>query len=419
MADGLSLLHRRALRWVGLTAAVLGLHLWLMDEAADHLAHPAQPPTMPPRLQVSFVREMALVPPAPPPSLPQSVAAPTPLGPVARQVPVSTMQPKDRSDAGHPSLVPPSAEGEAPVGPVTAADPVPVETADAGPVTPDPDLAAPASDSAAAPVTAAAAASVLPGPTDGLLAGESPFTWPESTRLSYRLTGNYMGEVHGRAQVEWILAGPRYQVNLDVTVGLSFAPLFSRQMRSEGSLGPQGLQPEQYEETSRLAFRDRRLARLQLDPGGVLLAQGERWTPPVGLTPPGAPGGPMAVQDSASQFVQLTYLFTRQPQLLATGQSIALLLALPGRVVPWVYEVAGPETLYTAFGPVETFHVRPAPGTPRGTDLLAEAWFAPGLAHLPVRIRIEQAQEVFIDLMLERRPELAAAPSAPASPAPR
>jgi hypothetical protein len=263
----------------------------------------------------------------------------------------------------------------------------------------------------------------------------APFTWPGSTRLSYRLTGQYLGEVQGRAQVEWVLAGPRYQVNMDVTVGLAFAPLFSRQMRSAGRLGPQGLQPEHYEESSRLAFFSRSQARLQLDEAGVLLANGKRWTPPPAVTPAvatvfatatatatatAAAASPMAVQDSASQFVQLSYLFTRQPDLLATGRSITVMLALPRRVVPWVYEVAASETLYTAFGPVDAFHVRPAADTPRGADLLAEAWFAPALAYLPVRIRIEQTPGVFIDLLLERRPALAAdsAPAAPAASSP-
>ena len=416
MADGLSLRHRRAVRRIGLTATVLGVHLWLLQGAADHLARTAHLPPMPPRLQVSYVRDMALMPALPP----RSVAALTPVMPRTPRVP----GPQPAREATDRALSPPrqAALADAAVAEAASPDPSPSPPAPAVPLIDEPG-AEPLAAGAASPTVGPEAAPESPpapaGPSDGVLASDTPFTWPESTRLSYRLTGNYMGEVHGRAQVEWILAGPRYQVNLDVTVGLSFAPLFSRQMRSEGRLGPQGLQPEQYEETSRLAFRDRRWARLQLDPGGVLLAQGERWTPPVGLTPPGAPGGPMAVQDSASQFVQLTYLFTRQPRLLATGQSIELWLALPRRVLPWVYEVVAPETLYTAFGPVETFHVRPAPGTPRGTDLLAEAWFAPGLANLPVRIRIEQAQEVYIDLMLERRPELAAAPSAPASPASR
>ena len=40
-------------------------------------------------------------------------------------------------------------------------------------------------------------------------------------------------------------------------------------------------------------------------------------------------------------------------------------------------------------------------------DLVAEIWFAPALRYLPVRIRIEQDPQTFIDLVIARRPELA------------
>ena len=43
-----------------------------------------------------------------------------------------------------------------------------------------------------------------------------PFEWPRSTRLSYQLTGYYRGAVSGRASVEWLLVGNRYQVHLSI-----------------------------------------------------------------------------------------------------------------------------------------------------------------------------------------------------------
>ena len=42
--------------------------------------------------------------------------------------------------------------------------------------------------------------------------------------------------------------------------------------------------------------------------------------------------------------------------------------------------------------------------------LRAEIWFAPQLRYLPVRIRIEQDAETYVDLVLARRPEIAAGP---------
>ena len=43
----------------------------------------------------------------------------------------------------------------------------------------------------------------------------------------------------------------------------------------------------------------------------------------------------------------------------------------------------------------------------KGGDLSAEVWFAPRYRYLPVRIRIQQDAQTFIDLVLARRPELA------------
>ena len=38
-------------------------------------------------------------------------------------------------------------------------------------------------------------------------------------------------------------------------------------------------------------------------------------------------------------------------------------------------------------------------------------WIAPDLRYLPVRIRIEQDPSTFIDLMISKKPEIAAAPA--------
>jgi hypothetical protein len=196
--------------------------------------------------------------------------------------------------------------------------------------------------------------------------------------------------------VEWVRVDTRYQVHLDVTVGLGFAPLLSRRMSSDGQLTPEGLMPQRYDEDSKVAFRERRRFTIRFEPGVVLMPDGrrlERW-----------PG----MQDAASQFVQLTWLFTTQPQRLAAGQVIEVPLALPRNADRWLYDVFEPETLHTPFGAVEAFPLKPRRVARPGGDLTAEIWFAPTLAYLPVRIRIRQDAETFVDLMIERKPQLAA-----------
>ncbi len=251
--------------------------------------------------------------------------------------------------------------------------------------------AAPASAPASA--AAAAVASAQPAAT---AASASAFSWPDSTRISYLLTGNYRGEVRGDAQVEWVRVGERYQVHLDVTVGPGFAPLLYRRMTSEGRLGPDGLVPERFDQESKVAFRARTRQTIQLGADAVQLPDGSRHDRPAGL------------QDTASQFVQLTYLFTLRPQLLAAGSAIDIPLALPRSVDLWTYDVVEGTRLDTPIGSIDAFHLKPRRKERPGSPLTVEVWFAPSLRYLPVRIRIEQEPGTFLDLMLERRPQLAA-----------
>ena len=223
------------------------------------------------------------------------------------------------------------------------------------------------------------------------------FEWPPSTRLTYSLTGNYRGEVHGSARVQWVRQGPRYQVHLDILIGPSFAPLISRRMTSDGELGAEGLVPQRYDEATRLPFQQPRRASLLFTPETVTLFNGSQQEALPGL------------QDPASQFVQMTWLFTTQPEILRAGNTVTMPLALPRRVGRWVYDVLGQERLATPVGELDTYHLKPRLGERRpGNELSAEVWFAPSLQYLPVRIRIQQDAETFIDLLLDAAPMQAA-----------
>ncbi|MBC7941068.1 MAG: DUF3108 domain-containing protein, partial [Chitinophagaceae bacterium] len=243
----------------------------------------------------------------------------------------------------------------------------------------------------------AAEASAAAAPVDvASSAPASGFEWPPSTRLSYRLTGNYRGPVEGQASVEWLRSGTRYQVHLNVSIGPPFAPLMSRRVTSDGEVTDQGLRPRHYDEETRALLRSPRRQSVMLESDLVRLPSGRELPRPAG------------VQDSASQFVQLTWLFTTQPELLQPGQSVSLPLALPRRIDTWTYDVLARETLDTPAGPVETVHVKPRRELRPGGDLVAELWIAPSLQYLPVRILIRQDAETFIDMLIERLPQQAA-----------
>jgi Protein of unknown function (DUF3108) len=141
--------------------------------------------------------------------------------------------------------------------------------------------------------------------------------------------------VQGQAEVEWLRSGDRYQVRMEVSVGPAFAPLLSRRISSEGEITVNGLQPRRYDEETRIALREARHLTIWLDADRVRLPGGDELPRPSG------------VQDSASQFVQMTWLFMTQPQWLQPGRTVELPLALPRRVEPWIYDIGQTETLTT------------------------------------------------------------------------
>lgn len=364
---------------IGVTLA----HLWLSDELMeDRLGFGSSTQSMR-RIEVSYVRELAL---APPPA-PAAVAAPRAPARARRAAvakpPASAPQPAPEPPAPVVAKVEPP-PFEPPVLPTP--EPAPPLATASEPAASAPDVAPPAS----APAVAVAAAPSAP-------ASAAAFDWPPSTRLTYGLNGYYRGDVQGSASVEWIRAGLRYQVHLEAVVGPTFAPLLVRRASSEGELGEAGLTPRRFEGEQRVAFRSRRWA---------MTFDGERVRLPDGRETPTAPG----VQDEASLFVQLTWLFTTQPHLLQVGRSIEVPLALPRRVEPWQYDVVGEETLQMPFAQVPAMHVKPRRIAKPGGDLTAEIWFAPGLQYLPVRILIHQDAQTYIDLMLLRAPQQSAAP---------
>ena len=368
-----------------LAAVVTVAHLGLVGQAMNDRFGDGAAESRPQRIEVAFVRELA-------PAEPLLVAA---AAPVPRARPVAAA-PAASAAATRPAPPPPEPPASAPEPELAlAAQEEPPPTPAPLPVPEVPPTAPPAAGAAAlsaasasGPATAAAPAAAASVP--------SGFEWPPSTRLSYRLSGNYRGPVDGQAQVEWLRSGTRYQVHMDLSIGPAFAPLMSRRVSSEGEITPAGLRPSRYDEETRVVLRAPRRVVVLLDADRVRLADGSE----VARLP--------GVQDSASQFVQLTWLFTTQPALLRPGVEIEMPLALPRRMQTWTYEVLGAETLATLAGEVPALHVRPRREARPGGDLTAEMWVAPSLQYLPVRILIRQDEQTYLDLLVDRLPEQAA-----------
>ena len=372
---------------LGLAVLVLAAHLLLAEGLVQQTqAGWGKADKPPPAIEVAFVRELqAAAPPA-------RVMAAVP--PVAR-LPALAARPKPAaSQAARPE---PKA--------VDAAPAQPAAPTEAAPLLPEPALAADSpprptpllmqlplpAQAAVEPAPAAAPASASVPTAAPAVAGPASFDWPPSTRLRFKLEGHYRGPINGSAQVDWLRAGQRYQVHLETSLG----PVLSRHITSEGELTAAGLAPQRFDGEQHVLFRPTKRWGQRFTPERITLADGSEVA-----AQPGA-------QDEASQFVQLTWLFTTRPDLLQVGRSVDVPLALNRRLDVWTYDVVGQETLYLPFGQVDTFHVKPRREAGAGV-MTAEIWFAPTLQTLPVRILIRQDSESWINLTLEKPPLQAA-----------
>ncbi len=238
-------------------------------------------------------------------------------------------------------------------------------------------------------------APVLAAAQDGEIGPE----WPLSTRMEYTLSGYYRGEVTGSASVEWRREGTRYQVALEFSVG----GIVSRSLTSDGKLGPHGIEPQRYDETTRIILMSPRRANVNFSGSEITLSNGQILPQPKGA------------QDTASQFVQLTWLFLTGRAPVQAGTVIDIPLALPRKLYAWRYTVQQQELLYTPIGAIQAWHLTPsrADSMPLNGDLQAEVWLAPTLQYLPVRILIRQDAQTYVDLMLAKAPVQAAPQSGP------
>ena len=276
--------------------------------------------------------------------------------------------------APEPATEPPEVTAQAPDTPASAASPAVANDQTTAAAVADANAAPPATE----PVAAASAAPAASSPG----AGDAPFlaSWPSDTRLTYKLGGNYRGELHGSARVLWQREGTRYHTAVEMSAGL----LASLSFTSQGDITEGGLRPEVYEENVRGRRRGVRLGE------DVRLNNGDRIA------------RPEAVQDTASQFVELGHRFSTGQVKLVPGAQVNFSMARPGGIDEWTYDVIGEETLHLPrLGPVPTLHLKPRPlSKPRG-PISAEIWYAPSLQYLPVRIRITQGNDNYIDLMVD------------------
>lgn len=363
--------HLLALEWIGRQAdAISGLPA-MAPTMYTRLLKPAPPPVVAAASPPPAPRPKPHVAPSPKPKASAPKPKPPPPPPPAPEPEVQAQEP--------PQEAPPElAQTESPQPPVAGNEP------------PQPEAAAEAAAPAASePVTATAAAlpaSAAALPASAAASAPQPASldsWPTDTRLTYQLGGEWRsGPLFGHADVQWQREGEKYQVRLDVKIRV-----FGTQvLTSQGEVTPGGLLPRAYEE-----LRPGKRRAAQFGDQVLVLENGK--------TAPRPPG----VQDTASQFVELSHRFATGRDKLEVGRSVDVWLARPGGLDLWTYDIVERETLRTPrMGAVEAFHLKPRNiPNPRG-NITAEMWFAPSLQYLPVRIKVIMGSEAYLDLLVDQ-----------------
>ena len=375
---------RRAL--VLITALVLALHWLVLSGVPLAWDSPAQPSR-----QVFSTRSIAPAPP-PPAAAPSGVTA----------VPVAAPQPPARKKAPAPKRPPAPAALDRPepaptVAAVAEAD-APADTgaaitvASATPETPADDAApapAPAASAPAAPAEPATEDAQTgtgvdirpPGGTGRSVGAPPPLVrMPAPTRLTFDVSGQAKKFAYSaRAELLWQHDGNRYEARQEISAFLVGA----RTQRSVGTITEQGLLPEKFSDKS----RSEQAAHFDYAKGRVTFS----------ANTPDAAAGP-GVQDRLSLFIQLGAMLAADPGRFVPGTQITLTTVSARSADRWTFTVEGPETLDLPAGPTPALKLLRLPR--KDYDQKAELWVAPGLGYLPVRIKLNQANGDFADLLL-------------------
>ena len=367
--------RRRPALW-GLTLGVTIAHLALLQALPGALA-----PADPARTRAFTTRSIVLQPPPAAPAPPTVQASPSPAPaprPVRRRPPPPAAPPTEtQATEGAPALA--LATPEAPEGSPVAAPQAAASAASAPEVT-----------------VAEAAASAAPSPEPPTVVPEPPappppsaaaadakplaLAIPGSVRLKYTLTGEAKKQTyHAMGELLWLQDGQTYDARLEYSAFF----VGSRIRTSSGTLTTRGLEPRRFADK----WRRELAAHFERDQQRVSFSAN---TPPAPLLPD--------AQDQLSVLLQLASLVAGNPAEFSAGAVITLPVVGPRDLDSWSFTILGEEKLYLPLGETPTLKLIRNPRKP--FDQKVEAWLAPGLSYMPVRVRITQPNGDFVDQQL-------------------
>jgi hypothetical protein len=207
---------------------------------------------------------------------------------------------------------------------------------------------------------------------------------PASTRLQYVVAGQAKGfHYNATGTLDWELGDGRYSARMEMRMPL----LGSRVQTSAGGVGPEGLMPERFADkgrSERAAHFERAAHRIRFSIN----------TPDAELLP--------GAQDRLSLFLQVAGLLQARPQAYAAGQVIDMQVAGTADAEIWRFQVGEESTLALPAGELRVRHLVRQPR--KEFDSTVEMWLAPELHHLPVRLKVTQANGDMADQQLSQKP---------------
>jgi hypothetical protein len=231
-----------------------------------------------------------------------------------------------------------------------------------------------------APTTPAATAEPSQPPRDSAAGTSVAFTVPGSSRLKFNVTALHRKmsyDVNG--ELLWLHDGTNYEARMEVGGSI----MGSRVQTSSGRIGAQGLAPTRFGDKS----RSHRAAHFDRDAGRVIFSAN---TPDAALL--------AGAQDRLSVLMQLASMLAGDPARYPPGTTIPVQTVGPRDADTWLFTVEGEESLNVANADYATLRLIRNPR--REFDTRVEAWFAPKLGYLPVRIRLTESNGDWVDQRL-------------------
>lgn len=214
---------------------------------------------------------------------------------------------------------------------------------------------------------------------------------PPSSLLSYRMTGMDKGlTYHASGELRWQHNPRLYALTLSVRAFL----VGSRQWRSVGHIGADGLAPVRFSDS----WRNERATHFDRDKQRIVFSSN---APEVPLLP--------GAQDQVSLYVQLAAAMAGEPERYQGGHRLQVQTATVRDALPWLLVHEGQESVDIAGQSVLTTKWICQPRS--RYDAKVELWVSAQHAWLPARIRITQASGSYIDLVLRGMEPLPALPA--------